>query len=314
MEFDKHRRQRSEEEFSVPGHVIKEIGAVAGDGSKASDLIDTPTNPEETTEQEQDKSIEAWALQNIDGAIEKWRNATLFQGEPHWSLRDTPVPESIEDLKAGHPNFQKVFSYLCEAKEKFTEYGERPENKTPEGFDIGEAMNLVLVPWGFFGHETRNRREDENVSLYYTLVELQGFNNFNTEVFENLRVDNIRYRASSTPEEYLEERILREGNWGIMLMQTQGSASPPVTLEESRNIRFLGYDVNKLGIFEAIAYSLQEGHTFQHDESWLPANVFPDSEIPNPNTSHKSTLGKLQNTVRGEWKDKRQVRIAIDGN
>jgi hypothetical protein len=317
MDKAAEHRPRHGEEFSVPMHVIKEIGSVAGDNSKASSLINAPASSEKAGGVEQDKDIEAWALQNIGEAIGKWNGAVEFQGTPHWTFRGAPVPTDLKSLEADCPDFKKTFSSLCEAKKKLLEFG----GKTPSGLNIGETMDFVLLPWRFFSYEMSNWGLEDNPSLYYTLIELQGFNDFNTEIFENLRKDNIRYRSSSTPEEYLEEKIARDGNWGIMLMQT--SADPgldpvdepayPATLQKSRDLRFLGHNISNLGFFEAIAYSLQEKRAIQHDEAWLPANTFPDDNILNPNMTHKSKVQNLTAQIRGNREEKRQIRFTVDG-
>jgi hypothetical protein len=313
-------------EFDVPEHVINELGNMAGNVSAARELIGKPVEVEQPAPQAIETEIETWAINSIHEALEAWHETISRRGEPHWAFNETPVPKDIDSLKMVSYNFERRLRYLCQAKQALTNYGEQTNTKTASGENIGDAMSIVLMPWDFFARETRSTKQDGSTpSLYYTLIELHGYNEFETEVTENLKSNDAAYildEMEMTPDRYLDLRITREGSWGMMLMQNsiepglrvEGSESPSyVTLDDSRQLSIAGQSVGELGFFEEIAFSLQVDH-FDYianpDSFWLPANIFTDDEKPNPNASHRSKSAQVIRRIRGD-NDRRQVRLTV---
>ncbi len=320
------------QEFEVPDHVITELSGTAGDVSQAASLISEPAGSEQT-EPAARSGTEAWAIQDISEAIESWHEAVMYQGQPHWDFKDNPVPTSFKEFKESHQNFNQKFRALCKAKKDLTEFGETPEGRTPEDNNIGDDMHFLLIPWGYFAREITQTAAN-GPSLKSSLIELHGFNDFEMEAVENLKADNVMYRLGGSalgPEAYLNERIAREGPWGMMLAQTsydpglmvRENTSPSfVSLEDSRQLSIAGQSVSALGIFEEMAFSLQIDkfdYMAEPDSIWLPANSFSDDiaatsgrDFLHPNMSHDTTGRKFRKALDGIL-NLRQLRLLIDG-
>lgn len=321
-----------QDKFEVPEHVIEELGASAGDISAASRLIDSQ-DQEEAEEPDENVAEISEGLRNngeasITRAIEKWGRYS-----DHFVIKPTNLPRNLEELRQSHPNFEADFSKLCLAWSAIVEFGNTDEGEGDHGQNIGTQMEFVLLPWEVFREELAPTRGH---SLRNTVVELRSTQaqddmpalELDSTIMDNLENDNVRYFVGNGDqtigvEQYVEGKIKQEGNWGLMLMQTsaqsgikrwKGESPTETTLDKGRHLKLGQISVGHMGVLEVLALTLQEELPAMDRKIWLPANSFPDDEMPHPNNRWKTPPSRVQETmdsIIASSRRARQVRPAV---
>lgn len=176
---------------------------------------------------------------------------------------------------------------------------------TPSGKNIGEAMNLVAVPWKAF-RDNLDRLPDLVESIQYAygnavedllLPDLDAAILDGSKIYRNPIAGLVTTTSEGTqvapdwisPAVYLDYRISQDGNWGLMLVQTSKEAglkrlldgpeeqrSPDALTNGGHGVFMLeGLNVGQLGIFEWLALSMyveDPSELSLHDFSWMLAN------------------------------------------
>lgn len=234
--------------------------------------------------------VQKWALKELGGSF----NDGILS---RWQLYDSlmPVPTPGLDI-LNNPKLVEAYCHLYEAK---LALDASPET-TPLGKRVGETMHLLLVPWQAF------KEHGERLQEWMTAMRRkQGIASdvINSSLVDSLQNDTPLYRnphwaANNTPaprwlsaRAYLEQRIATNGPWGVMLVQTskhaglknfEGKSPNELTDYGYKHFEIAGYPVDSLGIFEWLAFTLQEDpkQLSRRDFSWLLANVCSGLYVP----------------------------------
>lgn len=264
--------------------------------SAASKLLQGQENVAVTSSPE----VNTWAEQELNRALDGWRK---YENDL------IAVPDSVDQLISGNPNFAPTMPRLFEARESLFNSGE----KTPSGTNVGKTMRLVLIPW----EDMKNSlsRFDEwaaRLRRKQGVAELDDW--FGVNLIEAVKNDEQMYRSPAepgslmTPRGYLETAIAADGLWGVMLAQTSpdagvesklGKSPDALTGEGQVRMRLAGQEVDYMGVFEWIALTLQEdpSELSNEDYSWLLAN--------------RITIGGVPRAAYGRW-DVRRVESGFD--
>ncbi len=217
-----------------------------------------------------------WAAEGLTAALEKWKK---YEPEIGGSI------PTLQDIILEYPEYQKSFEQLFEAKTALTASG----LTTPEGLNIGETMNLVVVPYGHFAMALKDARFMNSI---LKLREIQGISTadefMNDNIQQALNNDTPFYRSpyagtllgnNNVPYDrwigaktYLSQHLTVEGKWGVALMQTSdqagldslvkglsGERTPnSLTQDGSSDVIVANQKVDAMGIFEWLALTLQE--------------------------------------------------------
>ena len=239
-------------------------------------LVSTVKNIIESKTYQPNLSIEtlAWAKQEIAPALSSWHKY-----EPILSQR---VPADLEALIADNFDLALNLECLHEAKVALT----ATNQTTPEGANVGETMHLVLMPWQSIKNHLNNFSVWLNDMRSRQGVKQQDY--INPDLLKYIQNDMKLYTHSSPgviqkPSEYLDDKIKRDGEWGVMLVQTSNDAGLKSFIGKSPNdltkngagrFKLDSYEVDSLGIFEWLSLTLQEDPSklSSSDYSWLLAN------------------------------------------
>lgn len=225
--------------------------------------------------------VESWARAGINEALVKWSKYT------HLFPNDSPLPLTIDQLADESLRLSPTLTRLFEAQTTFRGLAW----ETPEGHNFGETMKLGIVPWRLF----RDSLHDESKfkAVLGAIRREQGITTedyINSDLMATIRNNGGLYRMKANPSvtmsaaTYLDEKILEDGDWGVMLVQTSeqaglkdqiGQDPDQLTSNGTGNLSIGNYNVDALGIFEWLALTAQEdprqlsGTT---DYSWMLAN------------------------------------------
>jgi hypothetical protein len=217
-----------------------------------------------------------------DGALGSWQRYETALG--------VTVPHTVDELLQTNPNLAPTLTRLHEAKQALTASGE----VTPEGFNLGETMHLVVMPWQVL-------RDNVGSNFDTWVNQMRGIQNtaqsddyINDSLLSAIAENQPLYRAQDVPErlitptEYLDRKIAQDGAWGVMLLQTSDQAGLKRIVEGPEDMRspdamtnngvghfeVAGIKVDNLGIFEWLATSFQEDPSklSSQDYSWMLAN------------------------------------------
>lgn len=232
--------------------------------------------------------------------VKEWAYPQLEQALGAWQIYEDQLvpPRSTEQLKEEHPKFKETLDRLHSAKKALNLY----EEPTPENLNLGDTMNLVLVPWAAIERNLGSFESfDEELRLAQGEVKNDWIDPNFLEAIKNDAPMYISTELSSgnliRPREYLQQKIAFDGPWGIILAQTSNKPGLAGLNRESpdqmtaNGITQLSIDVGKglsvgaMGIFEYLALTLQQNPRSlsrvtgnqgnkQGDRSWLPANRF----------------------------------------
>jgi hypothetical protein len=237
--------------------------------SAASRLLNSRPNAVSSPE------VSRWAEQELGDAIDKWKQ---YEG---MLVR---VPNSVDQLIAGNPNYAETVSRLFEAREALYNSGE----VNPQGTNLGETMHLALMPW----QDLRGglQRFDTWVARLRDQQQIANSNDYMGESpLSFIKNNKPLYRDPEnparllTPGAYLEAKIASDGLWGIVLAQTSSQAGIQGKMGQSPNqltnngqehLKVAGYNVDAMGLLEWVSLSLQEDprELSNQDWSWLLAN------------------------------------------
>ncbi len=248
------------------------LGAAAAGSAPAADLL-----PEGSGQA---------AEVGLSPEVKNWANPALEKALERWSVYDAPLidaPASLQELVSGHKSYAETITRLFKAQEALRESGET--NSYDE--NIGETMELILVPWQDFRDNLPNLKQWMDI-----LRDEQGahmYDKWSEDVRDTLKNNGILYRnpqapaASTTPKIYLDQKIDTDGPWGIMLAQTntpgikglEYSSPDQLTNSGRGNFQRAGHNVDGMGVFEWLSLTLQidsREHEFDYGEAWLLAN------------------------------------------
>lgn len=324
--------------FEVPKHVSGEIAPNPSETPSTDSLITRLVTWGEQLPEEDMEDLKNWAEKDIIGAIDKWKeHAGQFPFPEGFN-----IPADLSALRFYNPNLDVSLGKLCTAKYVLTKFGET-EGKTPAGQNIGDTMHFVLIPWGLFTEELKDLGEAKPhvPELFYRLAKLRSFQNteiarsfvdMDMEIIRNLKAQTANYlfgndeESTASTSEYLATKHSDDGDWGIALMQTSthsgliGSVPKDDPGEGvgrdkiSGTHKIIGFPVNKMGVFEALALFLQERELNIGNDFWLSANKM--DPIPTDDdylSDDMKTVGpKIERLFSGAT-DKRQVRLVIPG-
>jgi hypothetical protein len=256
--------------------------AIATAGLAAA-IAETVVQPDISTDW---TSVEArkWGLVELASALSSWSEYPF----------STEVQYELQALIETKP---ETLSRLYESRENLIASGEN----TTQGLNIGESMHITLVPWKMMlenleGHD--DFQQWVNKMRLYQDKTLNPQDNLDPNLLVEIRDDSAIYHNPASPKKYdangsteqewisaksyLQQRIAKDGPWGVALIQTspnygvQSLADTSVdelTGQGSRHIEIGGERVDGLGIFEWIAMTLQhEPADFTRYKSLLLAN------------------------------------------
>lgn len=224
-------------------------------------------------------AFESWAESQLTHALDGWNQYSS-------KIVNLQLPDLLEQLNNRQPNLLDKLDRLYNAKLALS----RSIDLTPDNNIVGATMNLVLIPWGLFDSCIRWKNNDFNelLKLFRGAQGSYWKDNFTTGLLSTLTSDKPIYRQLNSPtylvsaHNYLEERILKDGRWGIMLAQTTGQPGTKSmekvktsTLLSSANQRLSleGKYVDAMGILEWLAMTIQENpNRISQTGGWLLAN------------------------------------------
>jgi hypothetical protein len=226
----------------------------------------------------------------------EWAAVQLFRASQNWSTYPgLAVPTTNGELLTD--SHKRTVERLHEAQKALDSSGE----VTPAGVQIGETMRLTLVPWrafrdhlgdlpSFIGDLRGIQGKASNTADYINDDLLTAIQN-GTKMYRNPQKIVGMQAASErwiSAEEYLNQRIAQDGDWGIMLAQVsdeagweavKGQSPDQMTADGDGDLAVVRDEVGAMGIFEWLALTLQNDPTklSSQDYSWLLANRFTDS-------------------------------------
>ncbi len=229
--------------------------------------------------------ITAWAEEGLGSALKTWgRYSPLFE-----------APESVDALAATHARYEEVVTGLFRAREDLRASGVKDLGGMNS---IADDMSLVLVPWQEFRDQLDQFVPAMNI-FRQKQAQFRGYNMGDNHIDHKLKHiisnDQPLYRARDLAapllksSEYLDMRIMNDGDWGIMLAQTEypdvsnnfGEETPDtLTTSGQQHYSIAGHDVDAMGIFEWFSVTLQEVPYEVQSESMLLANRTSQSEVP----------------------------------
>jgi hypothetical protein len=219
-----------------------------------------------------------WCTNELSSARESWLDYQLDA-------------ESNESLGTLYETKIATLNRLYEAREDLITSGEN----TPNGSNVGESMHLTLVPWKIMLDNLSRLPKwfNDMRSMQKTTTVLDNFGLIMTERLQNYSIyRNPDYSANiqgetdwMTTKDYLEQRVRKDGGWGVLLTQTSneagmgsmlGKSPDELTKNGSKHFEVNGQCVDGLGILEWLAMKLQHNpaELSANDESLLLANHF----------------------------------------
>ncbi len=255
---------------------LAEPGVIAQDGlvTAVNNTLNPPADP--NTAYAHAENIPVWAESSIERAHDKW--------DPYKNVLSTPPPNIYELLEGDSRLDLRIRSF-----DRFREEVNNTSEVTPN--DEALHMRIVLIPWkdmrdnlSTFDQFVKQLSQAQGKATsddYINENLLAAIKNDHPLYFQDIQAGN-RHTVSAT--EYLDDRIKRDGPWGVMYAQINdqaglkslvGKSPDDLTNRGRENLRVLGAPAGRLGIFEWIALSLQEDPSTMSasvDYSWLLAN------------------------------------------
>ncbi len=291
----------------------------AADGPGPADELPVTRKAEGTLSPE----AREWAEEEISGALNSWSR---------YNENLTMVPGSFDQFMDMNPNREETISRLFGARSALVESADI----TPGGMNIGESMNLVLIPWADF--ETDATRLHTWITRWRNAQgKTEEVDLIDQRLMDAINNDAPLYRDPDDPStslkssEYLQGQIAQSGLWGVMLAQTKSSAGITSPLLESQapdnltnhgdaHLRVGGCDVDAMGIFEWLSLSLQEKprSLSPADKSLLLANrIYTDIGAMVPAANWEAGMQRvavdLQLALNGEKDTNPRLAVMASG-
>ncbi len=262
------------------------------------------------------ENIRSWFEDDTSPALERWKNyAGLLIGDA--------IPKSLDELIESNPNGGETLEHLYRARASFNE----DPSVTPEHNFFSSTMHTVLLPWKVMRANLDNFGSLVNLLRSQQGLATQDF--INQNLLNAIHNDDPIYRDPENPtnmlrsSEYLDRKIAADGPWGIMLIQTsneagldqlKGQSPDQMTNNGQDHLKFNGFGVDSLGIFEWFALTLQEDPTklSSFGYSWMLANrlvVDNKPQVPGGDFNGDQVRSDLGNS--GNSYDNARVRLAV---
>jgi hypothetical protein len=324
--------------FIPPAEAVKNLGSLAGDISRAEGLLDDSAAPPSTNGQPEIENeptatdsgfevsirarkdlgdptvieeIEELAegdeppttyevtresiVIGVEHAIERWHR---YGGAP--GLR---LPRDPEHFQRFLRDYEGTVDQLTRIKLDMIDFGKTTEGRTIGGHNMGRSLSPLLVPWEFF----RSHVEGTTTSAIRYMRSRQGIEEhaLDDPAFFDRNAINYYHRSEwrdADRGEYLNDKFMDDGWWGIMLVQTgkaagQSRRKPPSELRERRPYMLNGYRSDSFGIYEWLALTLQEDPgIFAGSRNLMLGNY----------TTYKWNSTDYNGTPYGVWDDKNQ--------
>lgn len=146
---------------------------------------------------------------------------------------------SFGGLERSMNDFDETVRRLCFIKEKLLAFGETSEGKTPDGTNVGETMEPLLVPWEFFA---TNQASSEGIAppLAQLREHVSGRGNKVRKhyldypffmSYDRKTRGHYEHTPNKKPQDYPAIMSKKVGWWGIMLAQL-GKDSGVVAFED----------------------------------------------------------------------------------
>lgn len=233
--------------------------------SETDELL-KPGNLKPGNEYDFNPEAEEWALPRLTQAIEKWEKFNS-------SKIIESIPTSTYDFILKSKNLSEAIDELYLANLMLYGSGE----ETPEGINIADSMELVLIPWDFY---QKSLEKNLFINSLDRLRSVQGIEKdlIDPQIIRVIHEDMPIYLHPASggflsTKQYVDFMVETHGPWGLMLAQANNQAGTKTSIGESANNLnkngfshmeigggplVNGQDVDFMGILEWIALTLQE--------------------------------------------------------
>lgn len=171
---------------------------------------------------------------------------------------DLRLTGSYQDFRRYHADIDGRIDSLAQAKYDLLQFGKTPEGKTPKGTNIGETFQPILIPWEFFAKHCdepgkiasaiRSMQQHQGIKEHFLdKPELEKFSKVNG----SYPYIEGGYEHGSTINRRAKELLVKEGWWGIRLMQTSDDyGSAQLSPDGSNNVNY--QDIVQMGVIEGL--------------------------------------------------------------